>query len=72
VIGPNWDSAQWEAQSPDTITHAMFTNRGLSSLSSKRPNKRLKESDVVNGQKLVTPVFELGNYSKKLRRRVTL
>jgi hypothetical protein len=50
----------------------MFTNRGLSSLSSKRPNKRLKESDVVNGQKLVTPVFELGNYSKKLRRRVTL
>jgi hypothetical protein len=26
----------------------------------------------INGQKLLTPVFELGNGWKKLRRRVTL
>jgi hypothetical protein len=44
VIGPNWNSAQGEAQRPNAITDGMVTNRGLSLLPSKRPNKQLKES----------------------------
>jgi hypothetical protein len=42
-----------------------------------RPNKQLKESNAdilhpTNGQKLQTPVVELGKGWKKLRRRMTL
>ena len=41
------------------------------------PNKQLKDSDAeilhpTNGQKLLTPVVELGKGRKKLRRRVKL
>lgn len=54
-----------------------LTKRGLSWLPSKRPNEQLKDwlrcryLFLTNGQKLLTPVVELGKSWKKLRR-VTL
>jgi hypothetical protein len=59
VTGPNLDPAQGEAPRPDTIADAYRW------LSSKRPNKQLKESDAPSytqpsGQKLGTAVVGLG------------
>jgi hypothetical protein len=54
-----------------------LTKRNLLWLPSERPNKQLKESgaDIYtqpNGQKQLTPVIELGERWKKLRKREAL
>jgi len=50
VIGPNWDPAQEEVRRSDTIIddNGVLTDRSPAWLpTTERPNKQLKESDVV-------------------------
>ena len=66
MTGPKWDAAQEEVPRPDIITEAMERQlKGTYHDCPPRPNKQLKESDAdilhpTNGQKLQTPVVELG------------
>jgi hypothetical protein len=78
VTGPKWDPAQGEAPRPDTITKAMVCSQ--KGTYHDCPQKAQQAAERVrcrylhptNGQKLLTPVVELGKSWKKLRRRITL
>ena len=54
----------------------MLTERDLSCVPSKRPNKQLRVRcrylHPINGQKLLIPVVELGKSWKKSRKKATL
>jgi hypothetical protein len=59
--------------------YVALTKRNLACLHFGRPNKQLKELDadiylppINDGQEQLTPVVELGEGWKKLRRRATL
>jgi hypothetical protein len=78
VTGPNWDSAHEEAPRPNTITKAMVCSQKGTIMTVLRNNQqaieRVRHRDLhpTIGQKLLTPVVELGKSWKKLRKIMTL
>ena len=78
AIGPNWDPAEGEVPRPDTITEAMEPHKKGPSMTTLRKTQQAAERvrcrylHPTNGQNLLTPVVELGNVWKKMRRRATL
>jgi hypothetical protein len=78
VLGPKWDPAHGVVPRPDTITEAMGHSQKATIISALWKTQQAAERVIcrylhpTNGQKLVTPVVELGDSWKKLRRRETL
>ena len=74
MTSPTWDPSQGEAPRPDTITDAMVclqtgTYHDCSTKVQQAAERvRCRYLHPTNGQKLVTPVVELGKSWKKLRR----
>jgi hypothetical protein len=71
------DPAQGEVPRPDTITEAMeCSQKGIYHAFRKAQQAAERVGcrylHPINGQKLLTPVVELGKSWKKLRRRATL
>jgi hypothetical protein len=64
--GPKWDPAQGEASRPDTVTKLCSTHKeGQTMTALQKTQKaaervRCKYLHPTNGQKLLTPVVELG------------
>jgi hypothetical protein len=74
--GPNWDPAQGEAPRSDIITDAMvcLQTGAYHDCPPKGPTSswvRCRYLHPSIGQKLLTPLVELGKSWKKLRRRTT-
>jgi hypothetical protein len=75
---PRWDPAQGWAPWPDTTTEAMECSQKapimtvLQKTQQAAERVRYKYLHPTNGQKLLTPIVELGKSWQKLRRKVTL
>jgi hypothetical protein len=74
VTDPRWDPAQRVAPRPGTITEAMkHSQKGTyHDCPPEDPTSSCRYLHPTNGQKLLTPVVELGENWRKLRLRATL
>ena len=78
MIGSKWDPAQEGALRPNTITEAMECSQKGTYHDCPLKDPTAAERVIcrylypTNGQKLLTPVVELGGRWKKLRKRVIL
>ena len=77
MTDPNWDPDQGEAPRPDTTTEVLCAHKKRPIMTALQKNQQAAESircrylHPTNGQKLLTPVVEIGKCWKKLKR-VTL
>jgi hypothetical protein len=78
VTGAKWDLAQGENPRPDTILRLWSAHIKGPIMTALQKTQQLAERIrcryiySTNGQKLVTPVVELGKSWKKLRKRMIL
>ena len=73
---PNWYQAQEDSTNPDTvidtIMYLLTSMTALQKAQQAAERARCRYLHLTNGQKLVTPVVELGKSYRKLRRKVTV